>query len=236
MSERKVLKVPKRSNFVPDFDNNFDDMPPMGGDMGGGDMAMDGGGFGEAMPNEPVMNDNGMPPMGDEPNPFDSNFDAGVEANEETDPKKYIQQLTGKLAQTLRKYNQSSPQPDVDTNKYVAGMIIRQATENLSPEDSKEILDKVNNGEYDDQTPPPDDGGQDQPMDNQQMGDGDMMPQDNNAPQMPPAGNPMEGYNRNRRHTINEFNQPGTEYNPDSQEMNGNKKPSYKAQPYSSPF
>lgn len=235
MSERKVLKVPKRSNFVPDFDNNIDDMPPMGGDMGGGDMAMDGGGFGEAMPNEPVMNDS-MPPMDNNANPFDTNFDAGVEANEETDPKKYIQQLTGKLAQSLRKYNQSLPQPDADTNKYVAGMIIKQATENLSPEDSKEILDKVNSGEYDDQTPPPDDGSQGEPMDAPQMGGGDdMMPQGNDMGQMPPMGNQTESYSR--RQTINELvNQPGTKYNPNDQEMNGNKKPSYKAQPYSSPF
>lgn len=78
-------------------------------------------------------------------NQFDTNFDAGVEADEETDPKKYIQQLTGKLSQSLRSYNENLPQPDADLDKYVAGMIIKQAVEGLSPEDTNEILDKVKN-------------------------------------------------------------------------------------------
>lgn len=82
-------------------------------------------------------------------NAFDSNFDAGVEANEETDPKKYIQQLTGKLSQSLRSYNENLPQPDADLDKYVAGMIIKQAIEGLSPEDANEILNKVKNDDAD---------------------------------------------------------------------------------------
>lgn len=103
------------------------------------------------MNNMPFMNDetDGVP-MGDMGgienngyNPFDSNFDAGVEANEETDPKKYIQQLTGKLSQTLRSYNENLPQPDADLGKYVAGMIIKQAVKGLSPDDTNEILNKV---------------------------------------------------------------------------------------------
>ena len=86
--------------------------------------------------------ENGMTPdMGG--NEFDTNFDAGVEANEEEDPKKYIQQLTGKLSQTLRKYNEDNGQPDVDLNKYVAGMIAKQEVDGLSEEDTKEILDKI---------------------------------------------------------------------------------------------
>lgn len=103
------------------------------------------------MNNASMMDDenSGMPidNMGDVQNngenPFDSNFDAGVEANEETDPKKYIQQLTGKLSQSLRSYNENLPQPDTDLDKYVAGMIIKQAIEGLSPEDTNEILSKV---------------------------------------------------------------------------------------------
>lgn len=74
---------------------------------------------------------------------FDTNFDAGVEANEEEDPKKYIQQLTGKLSQSLRKYNESLPQPDAELSKYVAGMIIKQTIEGLPQEDVADILDKV---------------------------------------------------------------------------------------------
>ena len=76
-----------------------------------------------------------MPPMGDEGmknnNEFDTNFDPGVEADEEQDPKKFIQQLTGKLSQSLRKYNENNGQPDVDLSKYVAGMITKQAMEGL---------------------------------------------------------------------------------------------------------
>lgn len=88
-----------------------------------------------------------MPPMGDEGmknnNEFDTNFDPGVEADEEQDPKKFIQQLTGKLSQSLRKYNENNGQPDVDLNKYVAGMITKQAMEGLSQDDAEEIIDKI---------------------------------------------------------------------------------------------
>lgn len=103
--------------------------PEMGNDMGGdfmpqGDMQpMDGG---EEMPNE-----------------FGADFDAGVEADEEQDPKKFIQQLTGKLSQSLQKYTENNGQPDIDLNKYVAGMITKQAMKGLSEEDAEEIIDKV---------------------------------------------------------------------------------------------
>jgi hypothetical protein len=67
-----------------------------------------------------------MPPMGDDPMPpvdmgaeqpemgqpqDDVNafgkekFDAGIDVDEDADPKKYIEKLTGKLAQKLRDYN-----------------------------------------------------------------------------------------------------------------------------------
>lgn len=112
-------------------------MPPM--DPNAGMPPMDPNA--EMLPMDPNA---GMPPM--EPNAgnaYDTNFDAGVEADEEQDPKKYIQQLTGKLSQSLRSYNETLPQPDVDLAKYVAGMIIKQAIEGLSPEDTNDILNKV---------------------------------------------------------------------------------------------
>ena len=113
----------------------MDMMPP---DMGGGDM---GGNF---MPQD---NMGGMPPMdngmGGGQSEFDTNFDAGVEADEDQDPKKFIQQLTGKLSQSLRKYNDNNGQPDIDLNKYVAGMIVKQAMEGLSQDDADDIIDKV---------------------------------------------------------------------------------------------
>ena len=108
IQERKVLKV----------DTNEPDMNMMQQDMPQNDN-MDMGD--EPMPDEQNMN------MGDTqeeiPNQFDTNFDAGVEADEETDPKRYIQQLAGKLSQSLRSYNSELPSPDTDLNKYVMGMI-----------------------------------------------------------------------------------------------------------------
>lgn len=100
----------------------------------------------------PMTNDSMETPMDGmdaqpEQNQFDTNFDAGVEANEDEDPKKYIQQLTGKLSQKLRSYNESLPQPDVDLNKFVAGMIVKQAVDGLSPDDTNEILNKVKGDE-----------------------------------------------------------------------------------------
>ena len=114
----------------------------------GGASPMIGGGM-DAEGADPNM----MPPagqdMGDNAmnNQFGADFDAGVEANEESDPKKFIQQLTGKLSQSLRKYNEGLPQPDADLNKYVAGMVVKQCIEGLPQEDVQEILDKVNNDE-----------------------------------------------------------------------------------------
>lgn len=113
---------------------------------------------------DPNMMSGGIPPM-DDPNDgippmnspnmmgnnseFDTNFDAQVDADENTDPKKYIQQLTGKLSQSLRKYNSGLPQPDEELSKYVAGMILKQSTEGLTDGDKKEIIDKVNDNESD---------------------------------------------------------------------------------------
>ena len=122
----------------------MDDMPPMN-DMGGdgmeqmGDMAVQ-----PPMDDMPPMNDMGGDGMGGE---FDTNFDAGVDADEETDPKKYIQQLTGKLSQTLRKYNSEQAQPDADLSKYVCGMIVKQAIEGLDNEDTDEIIKKIKSDE-----------------------------------------------------------------------------------------
>ena len=137
------------------------EMPPMGGDpnmgadpnMGGDMIGMD--------PNMP-MGDPQMQIPADN-GAFDTNFDAGVEADEEQDPKRFIQQLTGKLSQSLRKYNETLPQPDVDLDKYVAGMIVKQAIEGLSPEDTKDILDKVKSGDVEDNPEGNAEGGQPAP-------------------------------------------------------------------------
>lgn len=113
------------------------------------------------------MGDEQMPPMGTEedmmgsntmngeetqmPSDFDTNFDAGVEADEETDPKKYIQQLTGKLSQTLNSYNNENGEPDVELGKYVLGMLVKQGTKGMDDKDRKEIIKKLNTSNSDDE-------------------------------------------------------------------------------------
>ena len=78
--------------------------------------------------------------------PFDDEpFDAGVEADEETDPKKFIEQLTGKLGQSLRKYNEEQGQPDFDLEKFVINSILSAThTAEMDEEDRKDIIKKVN--------------------------------------------------------------------------------------------
>ena len=104
----------------------------------------------------PPMDDTSADMMGDMPDDsmmdpdnqtqsdFDTNFDAGVEADEDTDPKKYIQQLTGKLSQTLNTYNNEIGEPDVELGKYVLGMLVKQGTKGMGEDDKKEIIKKIN--------------------------------------------------------------------------------------------
>ena len=108
-----------------------------------------------AMPQDPNMGgapqgdmpmDGGMP-MDNGGSEFDTNFDAGVEADEDEDPKKYIQQLTGKLSQELGKYNNELGEPDTELCKYVGGMIVKQVAKNLDDSDKKELIKKINTTE-----------------------------------------------------------------------------------------
>ena len=73
---------------------------------------------------------------------FDNNFDAGVEADEDAEPKKYIQQLTGKLSQKLNSYNKEQD-GDNELNKYVVNMIISATCKNLDEKSKKEIIKKI---------------------------------------------------------------------------------------------
>ena len=168
----------------PPMDNMMPPEPP----MGGGNMGQMGGDM-------PPMNDN-QPPMGDDGmnSEFGTNFDAGVDANEQEDPKKFIQQLTGKLSQSLRKYNNEQPQPDAELSKYVCGMIVKQAIEGLKPEDVEDIMKKIKSD---------DDFDNDTPEDNQLNNNGgseDMQPQTDQPEQMP-----MESLNRNHNQKIEEI-------------------------------
>ncbi len=221
---------------MPPMDSGFNDnQPPMDGGFDGGGAPT--GGMGDSMPNQPVMNDGmGNDMMGDGPmnnqmptdNQFDTNFDAGVDADEEQDPKTYIQQLTGKLSQTLRDYNKSLPQPDVDLDKYVAGMIVKQAIEGLSEEDTEEIIDKLNNGEdfnmdANNDNYNPDNNGNDMPMDdgmNDDMGNN----MNNNGPQ-----NQMESFIRDLHElTIKPSEKKDDQYQPKKL----NTKKGYKVSPF----
>ena len=79
--------------------------------------------------------------------PFDKEpFDAGVEANEETDPKKFIEQLSGKLGQSLRKYSDQQGQPDFKLEKFAVNSVLSAThTSEMTPEDQKDIINKVEN-------------------------------------------------------------------------------------------
>ena len=98
------------------------------------------GGMSDFNMDDPNMMNN---PEGEEqlPSDFNTNFDAGVEADEETDPKKFIQQLTGKLSQSLNSYNNENGEPDVELGKYVLGMLIQQGTKGM---DEKDKTVKIN--------------------------------------------------------------------------------------------
>ena len=84
--------------------------------------------------------------------PFDDEpFDAGVEADEDADPKKYIEQLTGKLGQSLRKYTESQGQPDFELEKFAINSLLSAThTSEMDEEDKKDIIKKVNTAGNDD--------------------------------------------------------------------------------------
>lgn len=84
--------------------------------------------------------------------PFDDEpFDAGVEADEKSDPKKYIEQLTGKLGQTLRTYNNEQGQPDFTLEKFVLNSLVSAThTSEMDEEDQNDIINKIKEAGNDD--------------------------------------------------------------------------------------
>lgn len=88
----------------------------------------------------------GLEDLGSEDDkPFDEEpFDAGVEADEDEDPQTYIQQLAGKLGQSLRKYTDEQGQPDFDLEKFAINSVISAThTAEMDAEDQKDIIKKV---------------------------------------------------------------------------------------------
>lgn len=192
----------------------MNDVPPMDNGMGNGEPPID-----------DMNNDGNMQGQ----NPFDTNFDAGVEADENTDPKKYIQQLTGKLSQSLRSYNENLPQPDADLDKYVAGMIIKQAVKGLSPDDTNEILNKVKGDDSDNTQPETnDDNNQQPPIDGGEMNNADA--------QFDPNMGMGESKQKTNKQKIDEiFNQVIRNDDDDSQMQKPVTNIGYKKKPFTSP-
>ena len=94
-------------------------------------------------------------PESDSANPFEKEkFDAGIDVDEDEDPKKYIEKLTGKLAQKLRDYN--GTEQDVDLNKFVINSLIPAAIPQMGSDDAKDVITKVNDniGKEADETQP----------------------------------------------------------------------------------
>jgi hypothetical protein len=103
--------------------------------------------------------------------PFDDEpFDAEIEADEDTDPEKYIQQLSGKLGQSLRQYTEDEGQPDFDLEKFAVNSVLSAThTGEMDKEDQRDIINKVkNSGNEDPEDMPVDDEeGLDEPIDNE---------------------------------------------------------------------
>lgn len=80
-----------------------------------------------------------------EDKPFDDTpFEAGVEADEESNPKTFIQQLAGKLGQSLRAYSEEQGQPDFELDKFVVNSVLSAThTGQMDNEDQKDIIKKV---------------------------------------------------------------------------------------------
>jgi hypothetical protein len=100
-------------------------------------------GFGDLGNTEPAPDDK---PFEKEP------FDAGVEADEQSDPKKYIEQLTGKLGQSLRNYNEQNGQPDLELEKFAINSLLSAThTSEMDDNDRDDIINKVNTAGNDDE-------------------------------------------------------------------------------------
>jgi hypothetical protein len=90
---------------------------------------------------EPEMEPQAAPaddkPFDDEP------FDAGVDVDEDSDPKKFLQQLAGKAGQSLRKYTQDVGM-DLELEKFLINSIISAThTSQMDPEDQEDIISKI---------------------------------------------------------------------------------------------
>lgn len=84
--------------------------------------------------------------------PFEKEpFDAGLDVDEESDPKKFIEQLSGKLGQSLRDYSDQQGQPDFDLEKFAINSLISAThTSEMDEKDRDDIINKINSAGEDD--------------------------------------------------------------------------------------
>lgn len=83
--------------------------------------------------------------MGSNEKPFnDEPFDAGVETSEEENPEKFIQQLSGKLGQSLRKYTEEMGSPDFELEKFAINSVLSATNSSkMDKSDQSDIIQKV---------------------------------------------------------------------------------------------
>lgn len=93
-------------------------MPPMGGDVPGGDPMMGGE----------------EPPMGP---------DAEGEPDEEGGAGSDVKKYSGELSQALNTYNEENPNDEEKLNKYAANMIAAQVANYLSDKDKRKVIKKL---------------------------------------------------------------------------------------------
>ena len=79
--------------------------------------------------------------------PFEKEpFDAGIDVDEESDPKKFIEKLSGKIGQSLRDYTQKQGQPDLELEKFAINSLISAThTSEMDENDRNDIIKKINN-------------------------------------------------------------------------------------------
>lgn len=90
-------------------------------------------------------------------------FDAGIDVDEESDPKKFIEKLSGKIGQSLRDYTKKQGQPDFELEKFAINSLVSAThTSEMDEEDRNDIIKKINKaGEDDSENPDMDDDSND---------------------------------------------------------------------------
>lgn len=77
--------------------------------------------------------------------PFDDTpFDAGIEADEDEDPEKYLQQLAGKIGTSLRSYTDKVGDPDLELEKFVINSVLSAThTAQMEEDDQDDIISRI---------------------------------------------------------------------------------------------